>query len=983
MPDSGPMPRTDGYRGVRVIDGQSGRTRWIPAAAPENQGQDGLLQILDAPDLDHDGVRDLVTSSFFLGRYLTTNHNGTPPVPERVYVDALSGKDGRPLWWWNRDNATDRSVQVGRLQWWGRGPDGWPLLAVPIGQTGGDVPPIVESLEASTGRVVSSAVGLSKPGVADLDGDGLGDLWGEADGQLRAFRGETPELWRRWDRLPRHVNFRGAANVIQPAADLDGDGIADTLIAGLRAPFRTSLDSIAAHAMGPSLDQGFRQLDESASAAPGSRTAIARSGRDGRVIWKTELDPRRISFERDRGETYGLTSLSLPAGDFDGDGKADVLVQKYVQQPGAMEIKQVATLPLQVLSGRTGERLWAAGPLPLGFEAYGYSSIQWAIARVVEPHGAPDVFVRHISPFVPGRPGVANAGGAGKPRLARISGRNGTILWDIPLSENQESNNFGGQAIPGFDDLDGDGALELVTLIQGLSGTGTPDCELRAISLKGGKPLWSIPLVLANAMISPQVTIGDLDGDRRPEVVFTEHPGVNNKTAFVLKVIDGKDGAIRWSWKSGEPEIPNYQVWGWPALANFSDDGRRTLCLNLIDPKGRHRILVFDEKGRECAHHEFSQGVQVRLNVADVDGDGRDELLVRTGEDLRVWTPNLEDRWSYASPGRNNILEQVLPAPPGRPATVIVPNSMGLDGSNGHPQWSGQSPYAGPWGVFATNVLDRGDASRPPSYLAAGIAATVCRSVLPTTPTGGAPPAQGALVPPNLARDDPRCDAPAALDDRTRALCRWLARGCRGRSGPFQHILTASDPSPDRIPAPLDDAALDDAAGRRRGPTDGVQCRRTVNSHAPRAVRVQFENHFLRGQRGRCADRVLRRRSRLGPHPGTLAAVDAAGRRHPTGLSGDWSCLALDRHPDDALDRTLLSVGLVPGAHCGCVLCRGLSAGRTLDSAHDFRPAEPRNCDTPPRRRHRDELSSRCKPRVTFAAISAQVSWGTPDLPRN
>ncbi len=35
---------------------------------PENLGQDGLYQILDAPDLDHDGIRDLVTTSFFLGR---------------------------------------------------------------------------------------------------------------------------------------------------------------------------------------------------------------------------------------------------------------------------------------------------------------------------------------------------------------------------------------------------------------------------------------------------------------------------------------------------------------------------------------------------------------------------------------------------------------------------------------------------------------------------------------------------------------------------------------------------------------------------------------------------------------------------------------------------------------------------------------------------------------------------------------------------
>lgn len=92
VPDSGPMPPADGYRGVHVVDGQSGQTRWIRPMRPETKGQDGLLHILDAPDLDHDGVRDLVMISFFLGRYLTTEHNGTPPVPERLYVDAFREK---------------------------------------------------------------------------------------------------------------------------------------------------------------------------------------------------------------------------------------------------------------------------------------------------------------------------------------------------------------------------------------------------------------------------------------------------------------------------------------------------------------------------------------------------------------------------------------------------------------------------------------------------------------------------------------------------------------------------------------------------------------------------------------------------------------------------------------------------------------------------------------------------------------------------
>ena len=57
-------------------------------------------------------------------------------------------------------------------------------------------PATVHVLEASTGHELNRTMGLSRVGAADLDGDGLTDLWGEAEGQLRAFRGEPPEAWR-------------------------------------------------------------------------------------------------------------------------------------------------------------------------------------------------------------------------------------------------------------------------------------------------------------------------------------------------------------------------------------------------------------------------------------------------------------------------------------------------------------------------------------------------------------------------------------------------------------------------------------------------------------------------------------------------------------------------------------------------------------------------------------------------------------------
>jgi hypothetical protein len=773
VPDTGPMPPGDGYRGVRMLDGPSGRTRWVRPMRPETKGQDGLLQIRDAPDLDHDGVRDLITTSFFLGRYLLTNHNGTPPVPERSYVDALSGKDGHPLWWWNYDHPTDKSAQLWPLRWWGRGPDGWPLLAVPIGGQSSRfgfnpsaVPAIVHNLEASTGQTVSTAVGLGKAGAADLDGDGLADLWGEVDGQLRAFRGEAPEAWRALGSFAAAREFpRWAIDVVPPAADLDGDGIADTLISHPKASYQTAMDAIASHALGPFLDEGFRQVGASASAPPGSRTAVARSGRDGRVLWKTDLDPRRIWYEWDHAESYSLTPQPLPAGDLDGDGIPEVFVQKYPGQPGTLEIKRAATLPLQVLSGRTGRRLWSAGPLPLGFEAYGYSTIHWIDAHVVEPHGAPDVFVRHGSPFIPPSPlGNAPILGGGrrtsanghiKPRLARVSGRDGRILWDIPLSDQQDPNNMGYVAPPGFDDLDGDGALDAVMAVHGLPGTGRPDHDLKAVSLRDGRLLWSLRLDYKNPFQNgPQFAVADLDGDKRPEVVVTEQPAAGEQEAFAIKVLEGRDGSVRWTWNGGAPENPQNRVYGWLCLADFAGDGPRTLCLSFNDPKGHYRILVFDEKGRERARRELPPGGSNYLRAADVNGDGRDELLVQDGENLHIWTHDLKDLWSR--PKKENRNEEVLPASPGQPGTVLVPPAVGLDGADGHPRWAGQAPQNIWWTVFQTNVLDPGDSARLPRFLTTGLGATICRSALPTNPTGAYAPAQGTPVPSGLARNDPR-----------------------------------------------------------------------------------------------------------------------------------------------------------------------------------------------------------------------------------
>ena len=93
VPDSGALDARNGYHGVRVLDGPTGRPRWTRPMRPATGTDDWLASILAAPDLDHDGVRDILTISSY--EFLPVSRPGSTGQA-RSYVRRCALRQGRP-----------------------------------------------------------------------------------------------------------------------------------------------------------------------------------------------------------------------------------------------------------------------------------------------------------------------------------------------------------------------------------------------------------------------------------------------------------------------------------------------------------------------------------------------------------------------------------------------------------------------------------------------------------------------------------------------------------------------------------------------------------------------------------------------------------------------------------------------------------------------------------------------------------------------
>jgi PQQ-like domain len=767
VPDAGSMLPLAGYRGLRLLDGRTGETRWRRAMRPESNLEDGLATAVVGPDLDGDGTRELVTVS--LGEPVITPLIFRKPswTSGRVYVDAHSGKDGRPLWWWSAEIPANSEPFLWAPLWFGRGPDGRPLLAVPLGGLESDESragfggsslagaPSVHLLEASTGKELHVIDGLAQAGVNDLDGDGLTDLWGEVDGELRAFRGEAPEVWRALGTFSPAVAPGQEREVASTSwVDLDGDQIADAVLGG------------------PG------ELASEKDEQSGSHTVMARSGRDGHLIWKTELDPWEYWLDPGRNGSYDL-SFASPLGDFNGDGTPDVIVRGGSYEYSRTPAGRAATLGLLALSGRTGARLWSAAPLPGMDEPSGAVYVFWFQTCAVERNGAPDLFAIYWRQFTTPVPGSTAVRSGGISKLARVSGRDGRFVWNIELpGEDQNAMYYSESLWTLFDDLDGDGGNDLVMLSTGGSQSGESEYTLNAISLRDGRQLWSRAF-RAGAIASTRLA-DKLDGPDRPSLVVMEQLDRSGTADLIVQTFDARDGQARWASKAATG-IGSDSVSPRIVSANLEGNGLHDVCVSFNFRGGQRRILVLDSNGKERARRDLKGDLDSVLEAADTNGDGRDELITFDEKGLRALTGDLKDLWSW--PSTSKTIDAILPGKAGRPCEVILSPALSLDGATGVPRWTGQHSLTQGENKalqFLPELLDPGDAKRLPLLIASGLGATVCREALRTDARGMIAAARGTVVKPGPVSGDPRWSRPLP----------WATR-LRGPLGPWGFLTAA------------------------------------------------------------------------------------------------------------------------------------------------------------------------------------------------
>ncbi len=174
-----------------------------------------------------------------------------------------------------------------------------------------------------------------------------------------------------------------------------------------------------------------------------------------------------------------------------------------------------------------------------------------------------------------------------------LDGKTGRLLWTYALPRGIV---WGTTAVAAAD-LDDDGKQELIA----------GDKSGRLVCLdERGRAVWAVQL---ESGLSTAPAVGDLDGDGQPEILVG--------TAHSTLVRISSDGKTVRSLAEGTP------VGSSPLLCDLNGDHRAEILVG--EAKG---LSCYNSKGRQLWHYSTPKTVHDAVTVADLDQDGKPEILV-------------------------------------------------------------------------------------------------------------------------------------------------------------------------------------------------------------------------------------------------------------------------------------------------------------------------------------------------------------------
>ena len=203
-------------------------------------------------------------------------------------------------------------------------------------------------------------------------------------------------------------------------------------------------------------------------------------------------------------------------------------------------------------------------------------------------------------------------------RVVALEAKTGKEIWQAKVPGHVQSE-------PALFDADGDGTLEVA--VTNWYGDG----KLRLLSGKTGAEIWTHE---TGDSVYHGISVADLDGEERPEIIVADRKG----TVWCLEAESGK---VAWEVKlEGERKG---SVFGPTTLVDSDKKGAPEIVvcgqhLHLLDAKGKLRWR------QDYGGHSIARGCA----VADIDGDGFDDLVFGQGTTLRALrAKDGKSHWAY------------------------------------------------------------------------------------------------------------------------------------------------------------------------------------------------------------------------------------------------------------------------------------------------------------------------------------------------